>query len=161
MTSGNGERNGDGAGAPPPTGRFSRFLKLTGLSTGMLGTSAVGAVRKAFAGGAQAAAVEAETRLKNAARAVATMGELKGAVMKLGQVISIQEDAVPKEFRDVLSRLQLKSGETQICDNLLRCYEALVAAKVFPSAELAFVELWLENLRLAGKKQGSARQEYV
>jgi STELLO glycosyltransferases len=66
-----------------------------------------------------------------------------------------------KEIADVLWRLQLKSGETQIGDNLRRCYEALVAATIFPPAELELVELWLENFRLAGNKQGSVRQEHV
>jgi hypothetical protein len=66
-----------------------------------------------------------------------------------------------KEIADVLSRLQLKSGEEQIGDNLHCCYEALVAAGIFPSAELELVELWLEDLRLAGNKQGSVRQEHV
>jgi len=66
-----------------------------------------------------------------------------------------------KEIADVLSRLQLKSGEAQIADNLRHCYEALVAATIFPSAELELVELWLENFRSAGKNQGSVRQEYV
>ena len=54
-----------------------------------------------------------------------------------------------KEIVDVLSRLQLKNGEAQTGDNLRRCYEALVAAGIFPSAELELVELWLENFRLA------------
>src|SRR5207244_1383337 len=61
-----------------------------------------------------------------------------------------------KEIADVLSRLQLKSGETQIGDNLRRCYEALVAAGVFPPAELELVELWLENFRLAATRGNAA-----
>ncbi len=99
----------DGA-APPPAGRFSRFLKLSTLSTGMMATSALGKLRKAFSGGGvKAAAIEAETHLANAMKLVATMGELKGAVMKIGQVLSIQEDAIPREFRDVLSKLQTQA----------------------------------------------------
>lgn len=61
-----------------------------------------------------------------------------------------------KEIADVLSRLQLERGETQIGDNLRRCYEALVAAKVFPPAELELVALWLENLRQAATKGNAA-----
>jgi STELLO glycosyltransferases len=52
-----------------------------------------------------------------------------------------------KEIADVLSGLQLKSGEAEIVQNLRRCYEALVTAGVFPPAELGLVELWLENFR--------------
>jgi len=61
-----------------------------------------------------------------------------------------------KEIANVLSRLQLGSGEAQIGDNLHRCYEALVAAGIFPSAELELVELWLENVRLAATRGNAA-----
>src|ERR1043166_7606165 len=61
-----------------------------------------------------------------------------------------------KEIANVLSRLQLRSGEAQISDNLHRCYEALIAAKIFPPAELGLVELWLENFRLAETKRNPA-----
>jgi len=46
---------------------------------------------------------------KNAARMVRTMGELKGAAMKLGQILSmapLQEEMMPEELRDALSVLQ-------------------------------------------------------
>jgi len=66
-----------------------------------------------------------------------------------------------KEIADVLARLQLKTGEAQIDDNLRRCYERLVAAGVFPSAELELVELWLEDLSSAGNKECSVGQERV
>jgi len=62
-----------------------------------------------------------------------------------------------KEIADVLSHLQLRSGEAQIGDNLYRCYEALVAAKVFPSAELELVALWLETFRLAATTRNAGR----
>ena len=61
-----------------------------------------------------------------------------------------------KEIANVLSRLQLGCGEAQIGDNLRCCYEALVAAGVFPSAELELVELWLENSRLAATRGNAA-----
>ncbi len=61
-----------------------------------------------------------------------------------------------KEIANVLSRLQLECGEAQIGDNLHRCYEALVAAGVFPVAELDLVELWLKNVRLAATRGNAA-----
>jgi hypothetical protein len=60
-----------------------------------------------------------------------------------------------KEIANVLSRLQLGCGEAQIGDNLHRCYEALIAARVFPPAELELVELWLENLRLVATRNAT------
>jgi predicted unusual protein kinase regulating ubiquinone biosynthesis (AarF/ABC1/UbiB family) len=44
--------------------------------------------------------------VRNAERIVKTLGELKGAVMKVGQYVSIQADLLPKEFADVLASLQ-------------------------------------------------------
>jgi hypothetical protein len=61
-----------------------------------------------------------------------------------------------REIANVLLRLQLGTGEVQIGDNLHRCYEALVAARVFPPAELELVELWLENFRLAATRGNAA-----
>lgn len=61
-----------------------------------------------------------------------------------------------KEIANVLSRLQLGSGKARIGDNFHRCYEALVAARIFPSAELELVELWLENFRLAATRGTAA-----
>ncbi len=111
--SGNGGEAGDAAadgGAPPPAGVFSRFLKLSRLSTTMSASYALSRARNLFSrGGAKAVAREAETHASNAFRVLETLGELKGAVMKLGQVLSIQEDAVPKEFRDILAKLQTQA----------------------------------------------------
>jgi predicted unusual protein kinase regulating ubiquinone biosynthesis (AarF/ABC1/UbiB family) len=39
-------------------------------------------------------------------RVVATLGELKGAAMKLGQALSMDPDALPPELRNVMARLQ-------------------------------------------------------
>jgi hypothetical protein len=61
-----------------------------------------------------------------------------------------------KEIANILSRLRLENGEAQIGANLHRCYEALIAAGIFPSAELELVELWLENVRLAVTMRNAA-----
>ena len=42
----------------------------------------------------------------NGAKIVETLGELKGAVMKVGQMASITKDVLPKEIGDALSALQ-------------------------------------------------------
>jgi len=47
-----------------------------------------------------------QTHIRNAERIVKTLGELKGAAMKIGQHISIQADLLPKEFAEILSSLQ-------------------------------------------------------
>jgi len=47
-----------------------------------------------------------ESQLKNAARVVATLGEMKGAAMKVGQMLSLHEGMMPPEVAAVLSALQ-------------------------------------------------------
>ena len=47
-----------------------------------------------------------DTWLKNADRIVQTLGELKGGVMKVGQMMSLQEGIFPPEFIQIISALQ-------------------------------------------------------
>ena len=84
----------------PPQGRFSRFRKLASLSAS-LGTSVVTRGVKRLAGG------EAEMFGKGAAeKLVATLGDLKGAAMKIGQAASMDPDLFTPEIRQILAKLQ-------------------------------------------------------
>lgn len=94
---------------PPPRSGLSRFFKLSTLSTRVSASYAASRVKRLFQGSQAAAAALDAVNFKNAARIAETLGELKGAVMKLGQVISIQEEAVPKEFRALLAKLQTQA----------------------------------------------------
>jgi len=86
--------------------RTSRFLKLTGL-TGRVSSSYTGQrIKELFLDTRRSALTRSETHVRNAERIVETLGELKGAVMKVGQYMSIQTDLLPKEFADVLASLQ-------------------------------------------------------
>jgi predicted unusual protein kinase regulating ubiquinone biosynthesis (AarF/ABC1/UbiB family) len=100
---------GEEGAAPPATGRLARFLKLSSLSTAVSASYAASKVRRLFQSAPAAARSLDAAHAKNAARIAATLGDLKGAVMKLGQVLSIQEEAVPKEFRSLLGRLQTQA----------------------------------------------------
>jgi predicted unusual protein kinase regulating ubiquinone biosynthesis (AarF/ABC1/UbiB family) len=86
--------------------RLSRMLRI-GRLTARLSTSSLGArLRRAFASPERRRRIGAERR-KEAARAVAeTMGSMKGAFMKLGQMLSFVSDEVPEEFRTALASLQ-------------------------------------------------------
>ncbi|HLT30794.1 MAG TPA: AarF/ABC1/UbiB kinase family protein [Myxococcaceae bacterium] len=84
----------------PPTSRFHRFRKLAGL-TAQLGSEALGQGVRRFAG----KDVELLSR-ETAEKLVATLGDLKGAAMKFGQIASMDPDLVSPELRVVLSRLQ-------------------------------------------------------
>ncbi len=89
------------------TTRLGRFLKLSGLS-GRVGAEYLGkAARGAFAGKERRDALLGEAHMANAKRVAETFGELKGAVMKLGQMMSLQSyDFLPKELTEVLRGLQ-------------------------------------------------------
>jgi hypothetical protein len=42
--------------------------------------------------------------------------------------------------------LELKKGELAVSENLLSCYEALVAEDIFPAKELELVKAWMGAL---------------
>jgi hypothetical protein len=50
------------------------------------------------------------------------------------------------EIAEILSKLRLESGPESVKGNLLKCYEALVGAKVFEPEELHLVQAWLDDL---------------
>jgi predicted unusual protein kinase regulating ubiquinone biosynthesis (AarF/ABC1/UbiB family) len=84
----------------PPKGRFERFRKLATLSA-QLGSEVVGRGVRRLAGG------EGELVTRAAAeRLVATLGEMKGMAMKVGQALSMDPDLLPPEVRAVVARLQ-------------------------------------------------------
>jgi predicted unusual protein kinase regulating ubiquinone biosynthesis (AarF/ABC1/UbiB family) len=89
-------------------GRFGRALKLGGLATRVAGSAFANAVGKAFGPSTPEAATDAAAQalMQNAERIVQVMGEMKGAVMKVGQLISADPDLVVPEFADSLSKLQ-------------------------------------------------------
>jgi len=87
----------------------SRALRLVhmGRLSARLSTSWLGArVRRLFASPERRRQLDA-VRRRQAAEAVAeTMGHMKGAFMKLGQMLSFVSDEVPEEFRAALAALQ-------------------------------------------------------
>lgn len=84
----------------PPQGRFHRFRKLAGL-TAQLGSEVIGKGARRLVGG------EAELlSLSAAEKLVETLGDLKGAAMKFGQLASMDPDLLPPELRSVVARLQ-------------------------------------------------------
>lgn len=84
----------------PPQGKFQRFRKLAGLSA-TVGSDLLGRGMKRLVG------VDAPSISQGTAqKLVATLGDLKGAAMKLGQMASMDADLLPPEVRVVLARLQ-------------------------------------------------------
>jgi predicted unusual protein kinase regulating ubiquinone biosynthesis (AarF/ABC1/UbiB family) len=88
------------------TSAFGLFVKVGGLvgrvGVSMVGEQAVGLLRD----GPTARLKKAENAVRNAARIVDTLGEMKGAAMKVGQMLSLHEGLLPPEVAAVLGALQ-------------------------------------------------------
>ncbi len=91
------------------TGRSRRFLKLGGLTAKVAGSYLGEQVRERFLTDERREKLLQATNLKNAVRVVETLGQLKGAVMKLGQHMSLMADILPPEITEVLTSLQSRA----------------------------------------------------
>jgi predicted unusual protein kinase regulating ubiquinone biosynthesis (AarF/ABC1/UbiB family) len=87
-------------------GRMSRLARLGRLSA-RLSASWFGAkLRRLFAGRERRAQLDVAQRTANAQLITSTMGEMKGVLMKLGQMVSFVSDGIPAEYQKALSSLQ-------------------------------------------------------
>ncbi len=91
-----------------PRRAVTRSAKLASLPIGFAGRSALGLGKRTFGRPAEAVAMEIQTR--TAEQLFKVLGELKGGAMKLGQMLSIFEAALPPEiagpYRATLTKLQ-------------------------------------------------------
>jgi len=83
-----------------------RFVKLGGLA-GRVGASVLAnqVLEVARAGPAKQIR-KTENLVRNATRIVETLGEMKGAAMKVGQMLSLHDGMLPPEVAEVLRGLQ-------------------------------------------------------
>lgn len=89
----------------PPT-RAKRLFKLAGMTAAIASDMARSKIGNAFRSEEQARAHDTKTRTRSGERMADTLGELKGAVMKIGQMASVGADVLPREVSDALRRLQ-------------------------------------------------------
>jgi predicted unusual protein kinase regulating ubiquinone biosynthesis (AarF/ABC1/UbiB family) len=83
-----------------------RFVKLGGLA-GRVGASVVGnQVLDVARSGPAKQIKKSENLVRNAMRIAETLGEMKGAVMKVGQMLSLHEGMLPPEVAEILRGLQ-------------------------------------------------------
>jgi len=83
-----------------------RLLKLGGL-VGKVGASVVGErAAELVRSGPGKEIKRAENLVRNAVRVVETLGEMKGAAMKVGQMLSLHVGMLPPEVAEVLRALQ-------------------------------------------------------
>ena len=88
------------------TSRGGRFMKLAGMTASVAGRYASERVQSVFSSAEKINDRKKVAYEKMADDIVDTLGELKGAVMKIGQIASQTQDLLPKEFSDALKKLQ-------------------------------------------------------
>ncbi len=130
------------------TSAFGRFVRVGGLvgrvGVSMLSDQAVGLLRD----GPTKRLKKAENLVRNATRIASTLGEMKGAAMKVGQMLSLHEGLLPKEVAAVLSVLQndapsvsfdvMESALRRDIDNLDDIF-ASIETEAFASASIGQV----------------------
>lgn len=89
-----------------PVGRGERFMKLAGMTASVAAGYAGNRVKGLFQTSADARASRERAYRETGERIAKTLGELKGAAMKIGQMASIGSDVLPKELSDALAKLQ-------------------------------------------------------
>lgn len=89
-----------------PTTLAGRSLKVSGLVTRSVLRRIVLSVRSLLASREQRAQLRARYHMQVAEEATATLGNMKGAFMKLGQILSFAVESLPENARNMLERLQ-------------------------------------------------------
>ncbi len=88
-----------------PDGRAERIARLAGLLAGIAGESALEVLRRATGSGDRSGSLLMTSA--NAIRLSETLADLRGAAMKLGQLLSLQgEGMLPPRLREALAQLQ-------------------------------------------------------
>ncbi|MBP7677329.1 MAG: AarF/ABC1/UbiB kinase family protein [Thermoanaerobaculia bacterium] len=110
---------------PPKTSSLGRLLELGGLAVRAGTSTAASFVSSLGRPAAAREALQLEELVRNARRLVATLGEMKGAAMKVGQMLSLQDALLPPEVAAVLRSLQketpslpLEMVEDQLAEEL-------------------------------------------
>ena len=89
----------------PPTGG-NRLLKLAGMTAAVATDYARGRIKRLVQSEEQARADQVRQMQRMGEQIASTLGELKGAAMKLGQMASLAADIMPKELAGALQTLQ-------------------------------------------------------
>ncbi|KAL6793446.1 ABC1 family domain-containing protein [Trichoderma sp. SZMC 28013] len=87
-----------------PATRFSRILNYGGLAAGLLGGAVTESVSRAFGGGGGGSVLLSGGNME---RLVAKLSQMRGAALKLGQMMSFQDSkTMPAPLQEVLQRVQ-------------------------------------------------------
>lgn len=153
---------------PPemPAGAGRRLARAGMAGAGVLARTALAGVRKAGADPAAREAIDAATREANALQIFDAMGRLKGAFLKVGQILSQQSHSLPEAYVRRLAELQRQAppmhgslARIQLRNELGRPPEEAFAAwerEPFAAASLGQVH----RARLAGGEAVAVKIQY-
>jgi len=88
------------------TSRTSRNLELARLGGRLGRRQAMHTARRVFASAERRETLDREHELRTAADVAESLGNMKGALMKLGQLASFLDDGLPEPMREALATLQ-------------------------------------------------------
>ncbi|HEY5874041.1 MAG TPA: hypothetical protein VIT64_02020, partial [Ilumatobacteraceae bacterium] len=86
--------------------RFGRNVQLARLGANVGTVYASTSARKAFASAERRDALDRERELRTADAVAERLGQMKGALMKLGQMASYLDEGLPEPMRLALAQLQ-------------------------------------------------------
>jgi predicted unusual protein kinase regulating ubiquinone biosynthesis (AarF/ABC1/UbiB family) len=100
------QRDDESTGAMVPTGRVARMLRMGGIASGIAGGVAAGGLR-ALVQGKQPDMASLLMTPANGLRVTQGLSHLRGAALKLGQMLSMDSGAVlPEELTAILARMR-------------------------------------------------------
>ena len=85
---------------------FSRNAKLAGVGAKAGGNFALHRARRIFADAEQREHLDLAFEIKTAEQVTEALGQMKGALMKLGQMLSYLDQGLPEHVREALAELQ-------------------------------------------------------
>lgn len=88
------------------TGAVTRSLRLARLGARTTGGLAAHRARRVFASAERRETLDREHEIRSAEQVAAELGNMKGALMKLGQMVSYLDEGLPEHVRAALAQLQ-------------------------------------------------------
>ncbi len=91
------------------TSRLGRTVRLWGDGVRMIMRYLSRHLRRLFTSKAKRAALDQRYHEATAKAALETMGNMKGALMKLGQIVSFMDESLPEAYQEQLKKLQTQA----------------------------------------------------
>src|SRR5438105_13218394 len=110
-----------------PSGRFKRLGRLAYLTARTTGDLIASAARRRLSGDEQSG-LPPEMK-KAAERILGTLGELKGAALKLGQALAMDPDALPPEARSIVAKLLSQAPQRMAFEQVAAIVKAELGAE--------------------------------